>query len=174
MMRDEGGCQAAPGRGDGSGRPAADGAGGAPGAGGQGPGRGGEGADQHAAAREPWGPGSTTRSPLETRPPGHRSRDLDAAHPPTPVEGTRQLPVLPLAAAAELDAEERRILEAILAALRERGYDPARQLAHFLVTGEPAYITAHRGARVLAQRLDRIRVVEALVRAYLGPAAAVD
>ena len=174
MKRDEGGSQAVPGRGDGPGQPAARGDRGTGTAGGHDRGLAGEGAGEHAAAREPVGPGSAAGSPLETRPPGSRSRRLGAADPPATAEGTRQLPVLPLAGAAELDAEERRILEAILAALRERGYDPARQLAHFLVTGEPAYITAHRGARVLAQKLDRIRVVEALVRAYVRSSAAVD
>ena len=83
-------------------------------------------------------------------------------------EWTRALPApVPAGRGDDLAAEERAALLAVFAALQERGYDPVRQLAHFLVTGEPAYITAHRGARVLAQKLDRVRVVEALVRAYL-------
>lgn len=89
--------------------------------------------------------------------------------PPAGSEGTRRLPVLPLGGGDALDEAERQVLAQVLVALHERGYDPVRQLAHFLVTGEPAYITAHRGARVLIQKLDRVRVVEALVRAYLDP-----
>jgi len=85
-------------------------------------------------------------------------------------EWTRALPPAhPPAQPMDLTPHERQVLEVVFTALQERGYDPARQLAHFLVTGEPAYITAHRGARTQAQRLDRVRLVEALVRAYLEP-----
>lgn len=90
-------------------------------------------------------------------------------HLPDP-ELTRALPPLrPPTHPKDLVPEDQRVLLAVFAALRERGYDPVRQLAHFLVTGEPTYITAHRGARTLAQKLDRVRVVEAMVRSYLGP-----
>lgn len=61
----------------------------------------------------------------------------------------------------------REALAAIYEALREKGYDPVRQIAHFLLTGEPTYITAHRNARSLAQRLERDEVVEELLRCYL-------
>ncbi len=59
------------------------------------------------------------------------------------------------------------ILGEIYRALEERGYDPVRQLAYFLITGEPAYITAHRNARALAASLPRDGVVEELLRHYL-------
>lgn len=61
----------------------------------------------------------------------------------------------------------RQALAAIYRALGEKGYDPVRQIAHFLLTGEPTYITAHRDARSLAQRLERDEVIEELLRAYL-------
>lgn len=83
-------------------------------------------------------------------------------------EWTRGVPLRSPRFRTGLSDEERHVLWAVFVALRERGYDPVRQLAHFLVTGEPAYITAHRGARTLAQRLDRVRVVEELVRCYIA------
>lgn len=64
--------------------------------------------------------------------------------------------------------EFRRLLRAIYEALQEKGYDPIRQIAHFLLTGEPTYITAHKNARSLAQKLERDEVLEALLRAYLS------
>lgn len=64
--------------------------------------------------------------------------------------------------------EYRTVLTQIFEALKEKGYDPVRQIAHFLLTGEPTYITAHRGARALAHRLERDEVVEELLRHYLG------
>lgn len=143
-------------------------------------GSGGRAGDRRAMPDEPAGaeaeaaaasePGRLTASPTgfaDAPRPGGGAGSWGEAGGPRSVEGTRRLPGLPPAAKGGLGAEEREVLQAVLAALHERGYDPARQLAHFLVTGEPAYITAHRGARVLAQRLDRVQVVEALVRACL-------
>lgn len=66
-----------------------------------------------------------------------------------------------------LSPEARKILNDIFLAMQEKGYDPVRQIAHYLLTGEPAYITAHRNARSLVRRLERDEVVEAMVRLYL-------
>ena len=63
--------------------------------------------------------------------------------------------------------EARRALLAIYRALREKGYDPVRQIANFLLSGEPTYITAHRNARSIAQKLERDEVIEELLRFYL-------
>lgn len=51
--------------------------------------------------------------------------------------------------------------------LQEKGYDPMRQIAYYLLTGEPAYITAHQNARSMMAKLDRDEVIEELVRFYL-------
>ncbi len=70
----------------------------------------------------------------------------------------------------QLDAQGRdyvRALRTIYLALEEKGYDPVQQLAHYLLTDEPAYITAHRNARVLATRLERDEIIEAFVRFYI-------
>ncbi|MDI3299257.1 MAG: IreB family regulatory phosphoprotein [Bacillota bacterium] len=60
-----------------------------------------------------------------------------------------------------------RILAEVYQALQEKGYDPIRQLAFYLLTGEPAYITAHRGARSLVTKLERDEVLQFLLRHYL-------
>ncbi len=67
----------------------------------------------------------------------------------------------------EPGAGPREILEHVYRALQEKGYDPPRQIAYYLITGEPAYITAHLGARSLIAKLDRDEVIEELVRHYL-------
>lgn len=74
---------------------------------------------------------------------------------------TRLLP------AVESGREPRDILRAVCAALAERGYDPVHQLAGYLLSGDPAFITAHRGARSLVQRLGREELMEELVRDFL-------
>lgn len=62
----------------------------------------------------------------------------------------------------------RDILLEVYQALGEKGYDPVRQIAYYLVTGEPVYITTHRDARSLASRLERDEVIEELIRFYLS------
>ena len=62
----------------------------------------------------------------------------------------------------------REIITLIYKALLERGHNPVRNIAGYLASGEPAYITAHNNARRLVQRLDRLDLLEELVRHYLG------
>ncbi len=70
----------------------------------------------------------------------------------------------------EMDAGRRDFAGALFlmySALQERGYDPVQQIAFYLLTGEPAYITAHRNARALTAHLERDEIVEELVRFYV-------
>jgi uncharacterized protein (UPF0297 family) len=60
------------------------------------------------------------------------------------------------------------VLLRVYRALQEKGYDPLRQIAHYLLSGEPAYITAHLNARSLVARLERDEVIEELLRVYLS------
>lgn len=69
-------------------------------------------------------------------------------------------------------SEAREILGKVYEALREKGYNPIGQLAGFLLSGDPVYITAHKDARSLIRRLDRMEVLEELVRFYLNYAMA--
>ena len=57
--------------------------------------------------------------------------------------------------------DERQFIAAmdhIVAALRERGYDPYAQLTGYVTDNEPTYITSHKGARQLIVTLDMDRV----------------
>ncbi len=63
--------------------------------------------------------------------------------------------------------ELRDMLRTIYLALEEKGYDSVQQLAHYLLTGEPTYITAHRGARALTAHLERDELIEEIVRFYV-------
>jgi len=61
-------------------------------------------------------------------------------------------------------------MAAVYSALLERGYDPVGQLAGYLVTGDPTYITAYRHARTEVLRVDRLEIIEEIVRVYLRQA----
>ena len=57
--------------------------------------------------------------------------------------------------------DERQFIAAmdhIVAALRERGYDPYAQLTGYVTENEPTYITSHKGARQLIVTLGMERV----------------
>lgn len=63
--------------------------------------------------------------------------------------------------------DSRGVLLRVYRALQEKGYDPIGQIAHYLLSGEPTYITGHQGARALMTRLERDEVIAELVRAYI-------
>lgn len=58
-------------------------------------------------------------------------------------------------------------LKLIYVALQEKGYDPERQIAGFLMTQDPTYITAHNGARKIAGRLDTAEVLADITKFYV-------
>ena len=49
-------------------------------------------------------------------------------------------------------------MDNVVAALRERGYDPYAQLTGYITENEPTYITSHKGARQLILTLDKEHV----------------
>ena len=49
-------------------------------------------------------------------------------------------------------------METIVAALKERGYDPYAQLSGYVTENEPTYITSHKGARQLIVTLNMDQV----------------
>ncbi|GFN23229.1 MAG: IreB family regulatory phosphoprotein [Thermoanaerobacteraceae bacterium] len=61
----------------------------------------------------------------------------------------------------------RDVLREVKAALEERGYNPINQLVGYLLSGDPAYITSHRGARNLIRRVERDEILEELLNHYL-------
>jgi uncharacterized protein (UPF0297 family) len=52
-------------------------------------------------------------------------------------------------------------------ALEERGYDAVDQIVGYLLSGDPTYVTSHADARKLIRQVDRLQLLEELVRAYV-------
>lgn len=61
----------------------------------------------------------------------------------------------------------KKLLNDVAGALRERGYNSENQIAGYLISGDPAYISSHKNARSVIQRVERYEIIEELVRAYL-------
>ena len=60
------------------------------------------------------------------------------------------------------------ILNHVYRALQAKGYDPVTQIVGYLISGDPTYITSHKGARALIRKFDRDEMLHQLVRSYLG------
>ena len=65
------------------------------------------------------------------------------------------------------DEDMRKTLIAIYDALVEKGYDPIDQIAGYILSEDPTYITNHKNARSLIRKLDRHELLAALVNNYL-------
>ena len=58
-------------------------------------------------------------------------------------------------------------IKEVYAALEKKGYNPVDQLAGYLLSGDPTYITSYNNARYLILRLERDELLEELVRFYV-------
>ncbi|NLC54623.1 MAG: IreB family regulatory phosphoprotein [Erysipelothrix sp.] len=61
----------------------------------------------------------------------------------------------------------KQVLRLTNTALEERGYNAVNQLAGYLISNDPAYISSHNNARSVIQSVDRADIIEELVRFYL-------
>ena len=59
------------------------------------------------------------------------------------------------------------ILAAVYEALTEKGYNPVDQIVGYIMSGDPTYITSHKGARSLIMKVERDELVEELLRVYV-------
>ena len=59
------------------------------------------------------------------------------------------------------------ILREVYSALQEKGYNPVNQLVGYMISGDPAYITSHKGARQLMDKHDRDEIMGLLLKRYL-------
>ena len=63
--------------------------------------------------------------------------------------------------------QAREILLAVYDALKEKGYNPISQIAGYILSGDPTYITNHNNARSVIRKLERDELLEELVKSYL-------
>ena len=60
------------------------------------------------------------------------------------------------------------ILDTVYEAIQAKGYDPVRQIAGYILSEDPTYITTHNNARTLIRKIDRDELMRELVRSYLN------
>ena len=69
--------------------------------------------------------------------------------------------------ALEKDYDVREIIASVYEALTEKGYNPVNQIVGYLMSGDPTYITSHKGARSLIMRAERDEIIELFLEDYI-------
>ena len=59
------------------------------------------------------------------------------------------------------------VLQLVYQAMTEKGYDPVNQIVGYIMSGDPTYITSHKGARSLIMKVERDELVEELLQVYV-------
>ncbi len=59
------------------------------------------------------------------------------------------------------------ILRDVYQALTEKGYNPVNQIVGYVMSGDPTYITSHKGARSLIMKVERDEILEVLIENYI-------
>lgn len=67
----------------------------------------------------------------------------------------------------EKDYDVREIIASVYEALTEKGYNPVNQIVGYLMSGDPTYITSHKGARSLIMRAERDEIIELFLEDYI-------
>ena len=65
------------------------------------------------------------------------------------------------------DREIRAVLTEVYRALKEKGYNPINQIVGYIMSGDPTYITSHKGARSLIMKVERDEILEELMAVYI-------
>ena len=52
-------------------------------------------------------------------------------------------------------------------AMDEKGYNPVNQIVGYIMSGDPTYITSHKGARSMIMKVERDELVEELLNEYI-------
>ena len=59
------------------------------------------------------------------------------------------------------------ILKNVYKAMTEKGYNPVSQIVGYIMSGDPTYITSHKGARSLIMKVERDEILEVLFENYI-------
>lgn len=68
----------------------------------------------------------------------------------------------------EENAKTKEILKEVYEDLKEKGYNPINQIVGYILSGDPTYITSHKGARNLIRQVERDELLEKMVKEYIN------
>ena len=67
----------------------------------------------------------------------------------------------------EPEISVKEVLADVYHALTEKGYNPVNQIVGYIMSGDPTYITSHKGARSMIMKVERDELVEELLTEYI-------
>ena len=67
----------------------------------------------------------------------------------------------------EVEIQVKEVLDLVYNAMDEKGYNPVNQIVGYIMSGDPTYITSHKGARSLIMKVERDELVEELLIEYI-------
>lgn len=67
----------------------------------------------------------------------------------------------------ELEVQVKEVLDLVYNAMDEKGYNPINQIVGYIMSGDPTYITSHKGARSMIMKVERDELVEELLTEYI-------
>ena len=65
------------------------------------------------------------------------------------------------------DLEVKEVLDLVYNAMDEKGYNPVSQVAGYIMSGDPTYITSYKNARSLIMKVERDEIIEVLLEDYI-------
>ena len=68
----------------------------------------------------------------------------------------------------EPESEAKKVINAVCAAMEDKGYNPVNQIVGYILSGDPTYITSHNNARSLIRRIDRFELLQILLKEYIN------
>lgn len=67
----------------------------------------------------------------------------------------------------EMEFQVKEVLDLVYNAMDEKGYNPVNQIVGYIMSGDPTYITSHKGARSVIMKVERDELVEELLTEYI-------
>ena len=67
----------------------------------------------------------------------------------------------------EQSSRVKEIMDEVVVALKDKGYEPISQIVGYILSGDPIYITSHNNARALICKIERDDLLEEMIKKYL-------
>ena len=64
--------------------------------------------------------------------------------------------------------EVKEVLDLVYNAMDEKGYNPVNQIVGYIMSGDPTYITSHKGARSMIMKVERDELIEEALTYYIN------
>lgn len=67
----------------------------------------------------------------------------------------------------DVEVQVKEVIDLVYNAMDEKGYNPVNQIVGYIMSGDPTYITSHKGARSMIMKVERDELVEELLTEYI-------